>query len=159
MMQSTISKNYSLVLNQVSSMVAGIDPDRLVWQPPGNPNHALWTLGHLACSAQAIGVELGLDPWLPDAWQGLFAQGSAPVANAGVYPGLDELQDAIGDAQGRLADRLQVLSHEDWIGPLPDVRYRDRFPSLGNAVVHILLAHTSFHAGQLSAWRRAVDGA
>ena len=157
-MQKTISSNYSQVLDQVSSTLSGLEPEDLVRQPPGCSNHALWTLGHLVVSAQAIGGELGLDPWLPGGWNDLFGQGSKPVPDAAAYPALDELQSALAAAARRLEDRLQVLPHEDWIGPLPDIRFRDRFPSLGNAVVHILLAHTSFHAGQLSVWRQALHG-
>ena len=40
--------------------------------------------------------------------------------------------------------------------PLPDVRYRDRFPSIGYAAVHILSGHTALHLGQLTVWRRAM---
>ncbi len=152
-MQKTIAKNYSLVLNQVTSLVGDLPPVDLVQQPPGAPNHALWTLGHLVHSAQAIGGELGLSPWLPDDWAARFGQGSKPKSDADAYPALDDLLTSLKNAAQRIEDRLQVLPPKDWSGPLPDIRYRDRFPSLGHAVVHILLAHTSFHAGQLSVWR------
>lgn len=40
--------------------------------------------------------------------------------------------------------------------PLPDERYREVFPTLGHAVLHILTVHTAIHLGQISAWRRAM---
>jgi hypothetical protein len=38
--------------------------------------------------------------------------------------------------------------------PLPDRMHRDKFPTVGHAVVHILTAHTAVHVGQISCWRR-----
>jgi uncharacterized damage-inducible protein DinB len=40
--------------------------------------------------------------------------------------------------------------------PLPDVRYRNRIPTVGHAVLHILTAHTAMHVGQITVWRRAM---
>ena len=157
-MQKTIFRNYSAVLDQVHSLVAGLKPAQWVQQPQGCSNHALWTLGHLISSAQAIGGELGLNPWLPAEWGSRFGPGSQPKPDLEAYPTLEDLLTALRSAAKRIEDRLQILPPGDWTGPLPDVRYRDRFPSLGHAVVHILLAHTSFHAGQLSVWRQSVLG-
>lgn len=39
---------------------------------------------------------------------------------------------------------------------LPDVRYRDKFPTIGHAVIHILSGHTALHLGQLTVWRHAM---
>jgi hypothetical protein len=48
------------------------------------------------------------------------------------------------------------MSHTDLAQPLPDVRFRDQFPTVGHAVLHILAAHTALHIGQVIVWRRAM---
>jgi hypothetical protein len=40
--------------------------------------------------------------------------------------------------------------------PIPDVRFREMFPTLGHTVVHMLAAHTAAHIGQVVVWRRAM---
>ncbi len=40
--------------------------------------------------------------------------------------------------------------------PLPDDKAREILPTLGDALLQIVSAHTAFHAGQLAAWRRAI---
>ena len=81
-------------------LIADLSDEEMVLQPPGVPNHAAWTLGHVIHSCQAIAGELGVVPWLPDDWEIL--------------------------------------------------------PTLGDALLQVVSAHTAFHAGQLAAWRRAI---
>ena len=48
-----------------------------------------------------------------------------------------------------------VLGEAGMSATLPDERYRDVFPTIGHAVVHILTGHAAVHVGQVSVWRRA----
>ena len=56
----------------------------------------------------------------------------------------------------RVRRKLADMDDADLAGPLPDERYRDVFPALGHAILHILTVHTAIHLGQLSPWRRAM---
>lgn len=155
-MLGAILNSYGLILNEIDELLVGLPPELAAAQFPGLPNHAVWTLGHLCFSAQAIGEEISLEHWLPPEWTPLFRTGSTPGADAAVYPGLAELQRSLGDARRRLSEQLNLLPPDDLAGPLPDLRFRSVFPSTGNAILHILVGHTSYHHGQLSLWRSAV---
>lgn len=155
-MLGAILNSYGLILNEMEELLDGLPAEFSTLQPPGLPNHAVWTLGHLCFSAQAIGEEISLDHWLPPEWTSLFRTGSTPGPDASAYPGLPELRAALGDARDRLSRQLNLVSPDDLAGPLPDLRFRSVFPSTANAILHILVGHTSYHHGQLSLWRSAV---
>jgi hypothetical protein len=101
-----------------------------------------------------IGEELAIPSWLPDEWGSLFGTGT--TLNAAGYPTKDELVAALSFGQSMLIGWLDDWTDTDLDQPLPDVRYREVFPTLGSAVLHILTVHTAVHLGQLSAWRRAM---
>lgn len=147
--------SYALTLADVRAAVEELTEEEMVRQFPGVPNHPAWTVGHLVYSAQAIGGELGLAPWLPPSWVALFGTGSVPQPLADAYPSRAELLNALAEAEARITQTLGTLSPEALAAPLPDTRYRSVFPSVGHAAVHILSGHTSFHLGQLSLWSRA----
>ncbi|OHB80506.1 MAG: hypothetical protein A2W31_00740 [Planctomycetes bacterium RBG_16_64_10] len=56
----------------IQESVADLSDEDIVLQPPGMPNHAAWTLGHVIHSCQAMAGELGVAPWLPSDWESQF---------------------------------------------------------------------------------------
>ncbi|MCY2954267.1 MAG: DinB family protein [Planctomycetota bacterium] len=148
--------SYALTLDHLRRLVADLDEAQVVGQCQCVVNHPAWTLGHLVYSAQAIGGEIGISPWLPADWGRRFGTGSVPVADPKAYPDKAALLRVLDDGQQRLADALTAMSESDLARPLPDVRYRDRLPSIGHAVLHILTTHTAMHVGQVVVWRRAM---
>ena len=151
-----ILNSYGMCLMLLRRAVEDVDEAQMVAQPHGVVNHPAWTLGHLIFSAQAIGGEMGVAPWLGDGWGKPFGTGSTPQSDPSLYPSKEELLAALADAQRRLAERLKEIGEEGLSEPMPDVRYREVFPTLGHAVLHILTVHASLHVGQLQAWRRAM---
>lgn len=149
-----IVKTFELTLDFLRRCVADLDEDQMCAQPGGVVNHPAWTLGHLAYSCQAIGGELGLPAWLPAQWPAKFATGSEPSAEG--YPAKAELLKVLDDAWLRVRTRLEAAEESFLVAPLPDVRYRHMLPTRAHAVIQILGAHAGYHAGQLSAWRRAM---
>jgi hypothetical protein len=147
--------SYRLTLDYLRRLVVDVSDDDFARQPQGVANHPAWIIGHLTFSCQAIGGELGLMPWLADDWKDRFGTGSQPTADRTAYPTKAELLTAIEDGQKRLASRLIALGDSGMAVMLPDERYRETFPTLGHAVVHILGGHAAVHVGQLSVWRRA----
>jgi uncharacterized damage-inducible protein DinB len=133
-----VLNSYRLTLEYLHRLVADVPDERFTVQPHGVVNHPAWVIGHLTHSCEAIAGELGLSPWLPDA-----------------YPTKSELLAALSDAQARVSDRLVALGEMGMEAPLPDERYRAMFPTVGHAVIHILTGHAAVHVGQISAWRRA----
>lgn len=136
--------------------VADLSDEELVLQPPGVPNHAAWTLGHVIHSCQAMAGELGVQPWLPDDWESRFGYGSLPAAVASQYPGKAALLAGLDEASRRLRTALLELDQAALAEPLPDEQVREILPTKGHALLQIVAAHTAYHAGQLAVWRRAI---
>ena len=141
-------------------LVQDLSDQDLTVQPPGAPNHAAWTLGHVIHSWQAIAEELGVRPWLPDDWESLFAYGSDPGGVAGSpYSSKRVLAACFAEARDRLRAALAAGAAQRWREPLPGVESREVFATTGDALLQVVLAHTAYHAGQLAAWRRAIGRA
>jgi uncharacterized damage-inducible protein DinB len=138
-------------------LIADLSDEEMILQPPGAPNHAAWTIGHVVHSCQAIAAELGVMPWLPDDWEARFGYGSAPAATADSARACKaELFAALADAATRLRAVLLATDESRLKDPLPDEKTREILPTLGDALLQVVSAHTAFHAGQLAAWRRAI---
>lgn len=144
----------------IEQLVKDIPDAEMIVQPPGAPNHASWTLGHLLYSCQAIAGEIGVTPWLPEDWESCFGYGSAPAREAGSrHSNKSELLSALADATQRVRTALMATDESILAQPLPDQTMRDTFPTIGHALVQVLCAHTAYHAGQVTAWRRAIGRA
>ena len=150
-----ILNSFGMTLVFLRRLVADVEDARLAEQPGGAANHPAWVLGHLADSCQAMAGELGGAAWLPEGWGERFGTGSVPVADRAAYPEKDALLTVLDEGERRLAEFLSAMTDADLSVPLPDARYRDRFPTLGHAVLHILGAHAAVHVGQVTVWRRA----
>jgi len=136
--------------------VTDLSDEDLVLQPPGVPNHAAWTLGHVIHSCQAMAGELGVQPWLPTEWESRFGYGSSPTAVVPQCPSKAALLAALAEASDRLRTALLRLDETALAEPLPDEKVRELLPTKGHAILQVVAAHTAFHAGQLAAWRRAI---
>jgi hypothetical protein len=145
-----------LSLDYLRRLIDDVPDDKLAEQPGAAVNHPLWTVGHLIFSAQMLGGEIGLSAWLPDDWASRYGNGSRPTSERSAYPGRNVLSDQLADASRRLAEQLHAVGDEGMREPIPDVRFRETFPTLGHAVVHMLAAHTAAHIGQVVVWRRAM---
>jgi hypothetical protein len=155
-MLDEVLRSYGMTLDYLRRLVADLDDRQMALQPGGAVNHPAWVLGHLAFSFQGLGRELGLAPWLPDVWKSFFGTDSKPKSEPGVYPAKATLLDHLFEGRRRLAAALTERGDEGLAGPLPDTRFRSVFPTLGHAVVHILVAHTAMHVGQLIVWRKVM---
>jgi hypothetical protein len=135
-------------------LIADLSDEEMVLQPPGAANHAAWTLGHVIHSCQAIAGELGVAPWLPD--DRSVGYGSSPTA-AAASPGSGKAALLARCRTRRTGcERLCCTDESRLKDPLPDENTRKILPTLGDALLQVVSAHTAFHAGQLAAWRRAI---
>jgi uncharacterized damage-inducible protein DinB len=50
---------------------------------------------------------------------------------------------------------LERIDPSRLAGAIPLERWKQRFPLIADAVVHLMIDHESTHLGQVSAWRRA----
>lgn len=146
--------SFALTLDFLRRLIADVPDDAMARQPAGVLNHPAWTLGHLAQSCEAIAREVGVPPWLPTNWATRFGTGSMPTADRAHYPPKADLLAPLADGQQRVGTALSAFTDAGLKVPLRDTRFRDRFPTLGHAVIHILGAHTASHVGQIVVWRR-----
>ena len=151
-----IISSYRLTLDYLRRLVADVPDATIAKQAGAVVNHPAWVIGHLIHSSQAIGGELGLQPWLPDDWATKFGTGSVPTANRAAYPSKAEFFEILDSGQRRVLDRLVAMGEGGLTAPLPDARFRPMFPTLGHAVLHVLTVHAALHVGQITVWRRAV---
>jgi hypothetical protein len=149
-----VLNSYSMSLDYLRSLVEDIPDDQLASQPGGMVNHPLWTIGHLVFSAQMIGGDLGVSPWLTEDWQQRYGTGSTPVPERTAYPGSESLLQQLADAEHRLRERLILLDNNAMKQAFPVPQYRHIFPTTGHAVIHVIAAHTAAHVGQVIVWRR-----
>ena len=139
--------------------VADLSDEEMVLTPPGVPNHAAWTLGHVIHGCQAIAVELGAEPWLPGDWESAFAYGSLPSQEESERSCRSTLLAGLVEAADRLRIALLAVSESDLAKPLPGESAGEILPTLGDALLQVVAAHPAYHAGQLAAWRRAIGRA
>jgi uncharacterized damage-inducible protein DinB len=140
----------------MQDVVADLSDEDMVLQPPGVPNHAAWTLGHVIHSCQAMAGELGVQPWLPSDWELRFGYGSSPSPVASPQSSKQVLLAALAEAGHRLQTALLGVDEKTLAQPLPDETSHEILPTIGHALLQVVAAHMAFHAGQLAAWRRAI---
>jgi hypothetical protein len=151
-MIAELVKTFETTVKFIEQSVSDLAEEQMVEQPPGVPNHAQWTLGHIIFSCQGIAAELGAEPWLPDDWESAFGYGSTPSAGLSRYPNKAEMLTILAESAGRLRHTLVSSTESSLKEPLPD----EAMPTVAHLLLQVVLAHTAFHAGQLAMWRRAI---
>jgi len=136
--------------------VADLSDEEILVQAPGVPNHAAWTLGHVIHSCEAMAGELGVEPWLPRDWESRFGYGTSPAAVVAQHPTKAALLAALAEASQRLCAALRAVDEAALTEPLSTEAARAVWPTKGHALVQVVAAHTAYHAGQLTVWRRAI---
>ena len=136
----------------VEQAVEDLTEEEMVRQPPGVPNHATWTLGHIIYSCQGMATELGGAPWLPDDWESKYGYGSTPRAEQQEYLRKAQMVALLADAKTRLCHTLRGVNASVLRRSIPG----ETFPTMGDLLLQVVVAHTAYHAGQLAVWRRAM---
>ncbi len=139
----------------VNSFIKGFDRSQATAQAPGNPNHVIWTLGHLTTTyhwfANCIDGKGGRPP---ENYEKLFGMGSKPSDNPAEYPSLEEVTQAFADACDRLTAAAQSLTQETiYAAPAQDTQgwITDRHDALLKAAWH-----NGWHIGQLASLRKSL---
>jgi DinB superfamily len=146
--------SFAYSLDFLREQVADVAAPDLVAQPAGMVNHPVWTIGHLIFICQLLGGVVGLSEWLPVDWEKRFGSGSIPVSDGSLYENKDNLLALLGEAQQKITLVVEQLDDSVLNKPFPDETYLDVFPSIRHAFTQVLTAHTAFHIGQVSVWRR-----
>lgn len=141
----------------LGQQVADVAPADMVAQPLGFPNHPAWTIGHLAFTCEMLAGAVGTPPWLPQHWAARYGSGSKPVADLSRYESPTDALAQLRDAQSRIVGAVQQLTPSQLDTPFPDPAYHDVFPTVQHAITQVMVGHTAYHVGQVSAWRKAMN--
>lgn len=155
-MPGGLLRSFEYSVGFLSELVSDVPDERWAEQPVGIVNHGAWVVGHLAYSCQAIGGEMGLQPWLPPQSKELYGTGSRPESRRDRYPSGSVLLDELHSSSHRVADHLRQGGASLMSQPLPDARYRSLLPTVGDAALQVLVAHSAYHVGQTVLWRKAI---
>lgn len=145
--------------NQTLKLVADLSPDQLTRQPAPKTNHPAWVLGHLLVVDYAfLTVLSGGQPqapaWVDDAFRATYGAKSEPAADPGKYQSKQWYLERLAVVHEQILARLRTLKPADLDAPHPDPARRERFPTVGHVIPFYGIWHESYHAGQLSTWRR-----
>lgn len=148
--------SFAYSLDFFREQLADVTAHDLVAQPNGMVNHPAWVLGHLVFICHLLGSVVGLSEWLPDDWEKRYGSGSIPVSDASLYETKDTLLAMLDNVQQRITAAVEEMADAVLDEPFPDKAYLDVFPTIRHAFTQVLIAHTAYHIGQVSVWRRSM---
>ncbi|MEM9066358.1 MAG: DinB family protein [Planctomycetota bacterium] len=151
-----------LYLSEV--LLKGIPEDRFARLPVAanqtiETNHPAFVFGHLSLYPARLealargGPALDVDA----SYLELFSASSTCVddPDGSRYPARDAIIEQYTSGYRSLIVALREMDDEQASKANTDERWKERYPSIGDALAFIGPVHTGFHLGQVSAWRRA----
>ncbi|MHC4217723.1 MAG: DinB family protein [Planctomycetota bacterium] len=130
----------------------GFDDSNATAQPAGLPNHAIWTLGHLALTMHRAAERIAADefplPWDPEP----FAFGSTPTAVREDYPALAEMLERFRRSFALLLEAVRGAGDD---GLARDVTWGSSALTARDLAQRMVF-HNGAHCGQLVDVRRAL---
>jgi hypothetical protein len=133
--------------------LAGFDDSNATKQAPGLPNHALWSLGHLALYNHRAAEKI-LDRTIDLTWDPEpFAFNSQPVGDRATYPPLTEMVKRYEASVALLADAARQAGRE---GLNRQVTWGRGVPATARELLLRMIFHNGTHCGQIIDLRRAL---
>ena len=154
-MMDLLRSRFAFQLGFLKDLVADIPEERFAEMPVPDINTPAWLLGHLCWAADLAPQLLGKRPALDRTWTSRFGAKTRPKTEASFYPTKAELIATLDAAHSRLLEALPLATPDRLAAEMPEPAYRSFIPTIGDAIVHLMTSHESYHTGQLSAWRRA----
>lgn len=137
-------------------LVADLSDADMVLQPVAGVtmNHPAWTFGHIGIYPPVLAAILRGEPF-EDPIRHRYGRDSRPLSDPAAYPPKAQLMGEYLEGHDRLAAVLERADASVLDAPIPLARWKERFPFVADAIVHLMIDHESGHLGQVSAWRRA----
>ena len=130
----------------------GFNDGNAAAQSASLPNHAAWSLGHLALTMHRAAERIG-DRTLPLSWKPEpYAFGSTPTAARGDYPPLEELVQRYRRSLSALADAVRGAGDE---GLQRTVTWGGTTTTARDLALRMVF-HNGLHCGQIVDMRRAL---
>jgi uncharacterized damage-inducible protein DinB len=145
--------------NQTLKLVADLSDEQLVKQPAPKTTHAAWVLGHLLVVDYAFltvlnGGKPQAPAWIDETFRAIYGAKSEPAADPSKYQSKQWYLERLAVAHEQVIAKLRTINPADFDAPHPDPARRERFPTVGHVIPFYGIWHESYHAGQLSTWRR-----
>ena len=135
-------------------LISDLSDEQLVAQPTvARMNHAAWVFSHLNAYlpvVRALVEELPFD----DPEHHPYGMHSHPVGTG--YASQRQLLDQFVNGHAGVSELLEGKSEHFFTQAVPLPRWRDRMPTMGILLGHLMARHESTHLGQVSAWRRSL---
>ncbi len=138
-----------------SKILENIPDDKYLYQPFPDTNHAMWTMGHLACADEFFLNKLGGKPFKKfEQWNKIFFKNSKPSPKASDYPPLAEVKEAFATNRENLVAWFKSLNEAALLKPLPE---EIKGFALHHAdAMNALAWHEGLHTGQLTVVRKSL---
>lgn len=139
----------------LTDLINAIPEDKLCAQCTPADNHALWTMGHMASSYRWFSGLIGAKPSdVPQEYDTLFGYKSTPGPDASAYPSAAEIRRHFTDSFETFVRAAEALTDAQAAAPCASDSMgfaKDKLQAVDRAAWH-----EGWHAGQLSALRRAL---
>jgi hypothetical protein len=141
---------------QTLSLAAEIAPEQMTRQSVAGERHPAWILGHLLLSDTYLLFLLKARDLSADFSQLLKKYGpeAPPASQPERYDPRDKLVARLNETNAIRIERVGGMTAEELSRPTPDPVLARTQPSIGQHI-QSLVFHEGYHAGQLSAWRKA----
>jgi DinB superfamily len=137
-------------------LVADLSDGDMVSQPVAGVvmNHPAWVYGHCGIYPPVLAAMLEGKPF-EDPIKHRYGRDSRPTGNRADYPSKEVIVGEFLAGHDRLAEVLGKADAAVMARPIPLERWKQRFPTIADAVAHLMLEHEAGHLGQVSAGRGA----
>ena len=136
-------------------MIDALPEDKILHQPCQGANHAMWILGHLACTDEFFMNKVDGRPFNKfEDWKDKFFMKSKPTTNAADYPPLAEVKEILANNREALISLFSNMDEAKLRSPLPgDLSFA---PSHA-ALIPTIAWHEGMHIGQLTVIRKSLS--
>jgi len=155
-LRGAIQSSYDRQMRYALALVEDLGLVEMVAQPVAGVvmNHPAWVLSHLNAYMPVLTVMLG-GGTPEDPIDHEHGRKSVPEPDAGSYLPKDDLVAKYVALHGRASEAFSGASLALLANATPIPRFTDRFPTIADVAVQLMIKHEATHLGQLSAWRRA----
>lgn len=141
---------------QTLALVADVSQEQMCLQASQGEQHPAWVLGHLLLADSYLLFLLEAEG-LPDDFQALldtYGPEASPSADLARYDTRADLVQRLASTNARRVAAVRALPDAGFERPMSDAVLARTQPTIGHHLQSQVF-HEGYHAGQLSAWRRA----
>ena len=154
-MSGMIASPARMLIGFAEMLLSDVDPAKYADRFGTSINHPAFILGHTAYYAgYAMKMLGGQVEFRPDEEQ-LYSIDAECQDDASLYPPMDEALKHFRERYDAVATFVAACDDAALQRPNEDGPFKSTYQTVGEVAGFMIVGHTAFHLGQLSAWRRA----